>query len=531
MAYYRGYCRERLGRSGARRLPARVRSLHRLRLSRTVRSRPRCCGRRSRRTPVIRRRDFSWVRCICRAAWSQEAVEEWEQCAAGRRPIPYAPPQPRVRMVLRAAPAGPRRSGPLRRCCRRSREQGRVRGFGCGDEPARSPRRRRAWPCCSATRTWPALLRSSCRRSRSHWPKPGGSPKQTRLFANRFFPREEGSTDLQRAALEVKLQRARTLAERNDCEHAMAALRQMRDAPPLAGFTAEGVRSLLASAPVRDRDSTDRRSLRRARRPPGPDWRRCSDGPAERAAVDVADAYEAATLMGPVDPAAWRAALESAERRAAALMESGAGSLRPGRARQRPCASRAWTRAARPSSSSGRCSCCRTAACHTISRARPSGDVVRRAGSRPAGRDGACPTGPAKRGADLRARSPTVRRDCSGGSCSASIGLRHRVGGCPGRLGHRRRRQGRSRRPDPSRPPRQLRCGTARRVRLFGARNEIVAFQVIVEADGDGIRALSVALPELRSGVGRDRLPRRRPRIPATPSIARFSSSPSTTCT
>jgi hypothetical protein len=38
-------------------------------------------------------------------------------------------------------------------------------------------------------------------------------------------------------------------------------------------------------------------------------------------------------------------------------------------------------------------------------------------------------------------------------------------------------------------------------VRLFGARNEVVAFQIIVEADGNGIRALSAALPELRSGA------------------------------
>jgi hypothetical protein len=36
------------------------------------------------------------------------------------------------------------------------------------------------------------------------------------------------------------------------------------------------------------------------------------------------------------------------------------------------------------------------------------------------------------------------------------------------------------------------------RVRLFGGRNEIVAFQVIVDADADGIRGLSLALPELR---------------------------------
>lgn len=40
-------------------------------------------------------------------------------------------------------------------------------------------------------------------------------------------------------------------------------------------------------------------------------------------------------------------------------------------------------------------------------------------------------------------------------------------------------------------------------IRLFGARNEIVAFQVIVEADGDGVRELSARLPALISARGR----------------------------
>src|SRR5436190_13453444 len=40
-------------------------------------------------------------------------------------------------------------------------------------------------------------------------------------------------------------------------------------------------------------------------------------------------------------------------------------------------------------------------------------------------------------------------------------------------------------------------------VRLFGARNEIVAFQVIVEADGEGIRNLSLRLPALVSATDR----------------------------
>jgi hypothetical protein len=45
-----------------------------------------------------------------------------------------------------------------------------------------------------------------------------------------------------------------------------------------------------------------------------------------------------------------------------------------------------------------------------------------------------------------------------------------------------------------------------RRVRLFGARNEIVAFQVIVESDARGIAALRLALPELRLQGGPDRI-------------------------
>ena len=53
-----------------------------------------------------------------------------------------------------------------------------------------------------------------------------------------------------------------------------------------------------------------------------------------------------------------------------------------------------------------------------------------------------------------------------------------------------------------------------RTVRLFGARNEVVAFQVIVQADAAGIGALSASLPELRQrgGCGAHRLPAARGR-------------------
>lgn len=59
-------------------------------------------------------------------------------------------------------------------------------------------------------------------------------------------------------------------------------------------------------------------------------------------------------------------------------------------------------------------------------------------------------------------------------------------------------------RDDPDHPAkRQNSVWNGQRVRLFGARNEIIAFQVIVEADASGITALSAQLPELRAdGAG-----------------------------
>src|ERR1041384_5563943 len=42
-----------------------------------------------------------------------------------------------------------------------------------------------------------------------------------------------------------------------------------------------------------------------------------------------------------------------------------------------------------------------------------------------------------------------------------------------------------------------------RKVKIFGARNEIIAFQLIVEADQVGINRLTVGLPQLKSGKGR----------------------------
>jgi hypothetical protein len=59
------------------------------------------------------------------------------------------------------------------------------------------------------------------------------------------------------------------------------------------------------------------------------------------------------------------------------------------------------------------------------------------------------------------------------------------------------------------------------RVRLFGARNEIVAFQVIVESDPLGISALRLALPELRRKGGPDRIHYAPPAADPTDTVGR----------
>ena len=44
------------------------------------------------------------------------------------------------------------------------------------------------------------------------------------------------------------------------------------------------------------------------------------------------------------------------------------------------------------------------------------------------------------------------------------------------------------------------------KIRVFGARNEILAFQVIVESDAAGIDSLAVALPELKHSDGKAKI-------------------------
>src|SRR3954471_4151312 len=59
------------------------------------------------------------------------------------------------------------------------------------------------------------------------------------------------------------------------------------------------------------------------------------------------------------------------------------------------------------------------------------------------------------------------------------------------------------------------------KVKIFGARNEIIAFQLIVEADQNGIERLAVALPQLVQKGGKARIGYTAPAIDPTNYLAR----------
>src|SRR6266545_4696595 len=58
-------------------------------------------------------------------------------------------------------------------------------------------------------------------------------------------------------------------------------------------------------------------------------------------------------------------------------------------------------------------------------------------------------------------------------------------------------------------------------IKIFGARNEIIAFQLIIEAGSDGIRQLTVSLPELRQQSGKARITYAPPALDPTNYVGR----------
>ena len=70
----------------------------------------------------------------------------------------------------------------------------------------------------------------------------------TSLFRNRFFPREEGGTDVRQVWVEVLLQRARSTQRAGNCDPALALADTLGSPQPDMPFTTDGLAGFVASA-------------------------------------------------------------------------------------------------------------------------------------------------------------------------------------------------------------------------------------------------------------------------------------------
>lgn len=76
----------------------------------------------------------------------------------------------------------------------------------------------------------------------------GDFDRATSLFHDHFFPREEGGTDVRQVWVEVQLQRALTLSKRGNCTQALDAAQHLGSEVPDLTFTKDGLEPVLLSA-------------------------------------------------------------------------------------------------------------------------------------------------------------------------------------------------------------------------------------------------------------------------------------------
>jgi tetratricopeptide (TPR) repeat protein len=76
----------------------------------------------------------------------------------------------------------------------------------------------------------------------------GDFERATSLFHNRFFPREEGGTNVRQVWIEVQLQRALASAKQGRCEEAFSAAQHLGSEVPGLTFTRDGLEPFLGTA-------------------------------------------------------------------------------------------------------------------------------------------------------------------------------------------------------------------------------------------------------------------------------------------
>ena len=76
----------------------------------------------------------------------------------------------------------------------------------------------------------------------------GDFERATQLFHDRFFPREEGGTNVRQVWIEVQLLRVLALAKGGQCGKALTVARNLHSEVPGLAFTRDGLEPMRQSA-------------------------------------------------------------------------------------------------------------------------------------------------------------------------------------------------------------------------------------------------------------------------------------------
>ena len=318
VAYYRGYCRERLHQSGTADYAAASKLSTRF-----------VFPNRAETLPVL----LAAIRANARDAtahyllgtWyfardlSDQALTEWQAARLGDRKIPVLDADiGRARLFVKHDARGAleafREGLPID-----PRNVALYEGIDTALSLLRSPARERA----EALAAYPDAADmpvSLVYELALNWAEAGDFSAAEALFHNRFFPREEGGTNVRQVWVEVRTEKATALATSGKCDAATGIARTIGE--PVAGldFTRDGLERFVRSARTqyllgRAEAACGRKAEAAAR---------FASAAKAQGDGEIVWARKAARELGEYRDADWRARLEAAARRAEPLIENDA---------------------------------------------------------------------------------------------------------------------------------------------------------------------------------------------------------------
>jgi tetratricopeptide (TPR) repeat protein len=245
VAYYRGYCRERLGQSGAEDFtaaaklstdyvfPSRVEDIEALRAALQA-------------NPQDASAHYLLGTLYFAKGLTDEALAEWDQARQGNPHIPVLhaslgrallhvknDPQKALQVFQEGLPTDPKNTALYTGIDQalsllRHPPQKRVSALEQYPDPANMP----------TSLVYELILNLA---------ESGEFEQAAALFHDRFFPREEGGTNVRQVWLEVEIQRALSQAGHGQCSEAINIMDHVREPVPDLAFTHDGLEPFLRS--------------------------------------------------------------------------------------------------------------------------------------------------------------------------------------------------------------------------------------------------------------------------------------------